>query len=352
MIALASYDKYADQRLPIGRAPTYVYIAGRGHSGSTLLTLLMALHPRVAAVGELSLLSLQLARDETTRWVGQCSCGERPLDCEVWGRLLEEIEAEEGVDFRRDPFSWRASDVGMEEEFRGAAPFRAPFAWLRNRLWRLMRYWQYLWPEGIGKLLSFYKPQVRWAMRRSKLASKLAALHDVDAIVDASKDPLDMLDLYYHATVPVRVVFLTRDARGNAWSMLKRIKNSQSRSEAIRPAAREWNKVNGRIWRLFQRIDPQHRLHLRYEDICREPAAAMNRLFEFLDLEPVDVVTSTGETGVESDPAHTIGGNKIRFTGERLRIREDTAWKTNLTAEELSTIDSVTGPLSRDLGYD
>lgn len=334
-----------------GRVPTYVYIAGRGHSGSTLLTLLLARHPRVAAVGELSLLPLQLARDESTRWLGQCSCGERPLDCEVWGRLLSDIETEEEVDFRLDPFSWRVSDVGMEEEFRTSAPIRAPISWFRNRIWRVMRYWQYLSPKGTRRLFSFYKPQVRWAIRRSKLASKLASLHDVDAIIDASKDPLDMLDLYYYATVPVRVVFLTRDARGNAWSMLKRLKSEGSRSDAIRPAAKEWNKVNGRIWRLFQRVDPRYRLHLRYEDICREPAAAMNQLFSFLDLEPVDVVTDSGNTGADAGSAHTIGGNKLRFTSEPLRIREDTAWKNNLTSEELSTIDFVTGSLSRDLGY-
>lgn len=337
---------------PNGYTPTYVYIAGRGHSGSTLLTMLLARHPRIAAVGELSLLPLQLARDETTRWVGRCSCGERPLNCAVWGRLLDEIASEEGVDFRDDPFAWRVSDVGMEEEFRASAPIRAPISWLRNRIWRLTRFWQYMAPDDAGKLFSKYKPQIQWASRRSKLASKLAALHDADAIVDASKDPLDMLDLYYHATVPVRVVFLTRDARGNAWSMLKRLKNGQSRAEAIRPAAMEWNKVNGRIWRLFQRIDPQYRLHLRYEDLCREPVANMNRLFEFVGLEPVDVVSGAGESGRKSDPPHTIGGNKIRFTGERLEILEDTAWKSNLTDDELSTINLVTGSLSHELGYE
>ena len=104
--------------------PTCIYIAGRGHSGSTLLTLLLARHPKVAAVGELSLLSLQIARDESTKWVGRCSCGERPLECPVWGPPLREIEAENGVDLATDPFGWRVSDVGMEEEHRRRAPFR------------------------------------------------------------------------------------------------------------------------------------------------------------------------------------------------------------------------------------
>ena len=124
--------------VPAG-SPTYIYIAGRGHSGSTLLTMLLARHRDVEAVGEMSLLSLQIARDETTRWVGRCSCGERPIDCSMWGKVLSDIESEEGVDFKSNPFAWRVSDVGMEEEYRGAAPFRVPFVWLRNRFWRLIR---------------------------------------------------------------------------------------------------------------------------------------------------------------------------------------------------------------------
>ena len=73
--------------------PIYIYIAGRGHSGSTLLTLLLARHPRGGCRGRArATCRCRLARDDTTKWVGECSCGERPLACPMWGEVLGRIE--------------------------------------------------------------------------------------------------------------------------------------------------------------------------------------------------------------------------------------------------------------------
>lgn len=271
------------------------------------------------------------------------------MDCPVWGRILQEVASEENLDIGRNPFSWRVSDVGMEEEHRKSAPWRVPFVWLRHRLWRLVRYLQYLSPLGLGKLASIYKPQSTWAKNRSRVVSRLAAINDVDAIVDASKDSLDMLDVYYHSTVPVKIIFLTRDSRGNVWSMLKRLKAGMSRDDNVTPAAREWVKVNGRIWRLVQQVPNADCMHLRYEDLCRNPRDVMNRLFEFAGLDAFDVVSARDESDRE---AHTIGGNKIRFSSEPLNIREDKAWSQNLTDQELRTIRAIAGPLSDELGYE
>ena len=334
------------------KLPTYVYIAGRGHSGSTLLTLLLARHPEIAAVGELSLLTLQIARDQNTRWVGKCSCGERPVDCSMWGQVLREIEEEEGVNISDRPFSWRISDVGMEEEFRGAAPIRAPLIWLRNRLWRAHRHAQYRLPAVLGKLLSVYKPQAGWARNRCTLVSKLARVNDVNGVVDASKDPLDMLDVYDYATVPVKVIFLTRDPRGNVWSILRRMTSKRSRAASVTSAANEWVKVNFRIWKLFQKLPAADRLHLRYEDLCRRPEAAMEELFRFVGFNPVDVINGSQLSANGLGSGHTIGGNKIRFSSEKLDIREDTAWSNNLSAEELETIRGITGSLATELGHE
>mgnify|MGYP001811692810 CR=1 FL=1 len=177
----------------------------------------------------------------------------------------------------------------------------------------------------------------------------LVATADVDAIVDASKDSLDMLDVYYHSTVPVKIIFLTRDSRGNVWSMLKRLKPGMSREDNVTPAVREWVKVNGRIWKLVQQVPKADCMHLRYEDLCRNPREVMNRLFEFVGLDACDVVSARDASDRE---AHTIGGNKIRFSSEPLNIREDTAWSRNLTEQELHTIRAIAGALSDELGYE
>jgi hypothetical protein len=334
------------------QSPIYIYIAGRGHSGSTLLTLLLARHPRVVAVGELANLSLQIVRDEKTKWVGRCSCGERPVDCPMWGEVLARIEKTSGADFGSDPFGWKISDVGMEEEYRSQAPLRAPWVWLRNRTWRVVRYAQYYAPQLLRPLLDIYRPQVTWAQNRSKLATEIADVNAVDAIVDASKDPLDMLDVYENATVPVKIIHLTRDARGNIWSMVKRIKDGVPRAGAVERASDDWVKVNRRIWKLVQHVPDVDKVHVRYEDICRDPDGTMRTLFDFLGLEPCDVVGSQLAADGDSDQSHTIGGNKIRFTSEKLNIREDKAWCDNLTADDLAIVRRVAGPMSDALGHE
>ncbi len=340
---------------PAGTAhPFYIYIAGRGHSGSTLLTLLLARHPQVVAVGELANLPLQIARDETTKWVGECSCGERPLNCPMWGKVLSRIQDDEDVDFQANPFAWKISDVGMEEEYRGSAPFRSPFVWARNRFWRVVRYAQYYSPRFIRALLDVYRPQAAWGGNRSKLAVEIARVNGVDAIVDSSKDPLDMLDVYENATIPVKIVHLTRDARGNIYSMVKKLGPNDAREGPVTKAAHDWVKVNRRIWKLAQQVPQEDCMHIRYEEICRDPSGTMRRLFEFLGLAPHDVVSSQAadDDAGDSDQGHTIGGNKIRFTSEKLDIKEDFRWRENLTSDDLDIVRRIARPMSDQLGHE
>ncbi len=269
----------------------------------------------------------------------------------MWGKVLGEISEENNVDLINHPFKWKLSDVGMEEEYRRTAPLRAPLVWARNRFWRVWRYMQYLSPAGIRPLFEWYKPQRTWARNRSTLAVKIAAANNVSVIVDASKDPLDMLDVYENAELPVKMIHLTRDSRGNIWSMMKRMKDSDDRKEIVARAADDWAKVNRRIWRFVQRVPERDYRHIHYEELCRDPQNVMAQLFEFVGLEPHDVLAATETTEGESDQGHTIGGNKIRFTSEKLTIREDKVWQEKLTEQDLKIIDEVAGPMSRQLGY-
>ena len=53
-----------------------------------------------------------------------------------------------------------------------------------------------------------------------------------------------------------------------------------------------------------------------------------------------------------SDQGHTIGGNKIRFTSEKLHIREDFRWRENLTAADLDIVRRIARPMSDTLGHE
>ncbi len=327
--------------------PIYVYIAGRGHSGSTLLTLLLGRHERISSMGEVANLSLQCYRDHRTRWPGLCSCGERPFDCPVWSTVIDDIKRDHGKDLQSAPFSWRVSDVGLEEEFRRKAIWRTPVFWASNKAWRTLRHLQYSHVPVFSPMARAWRPQTVWVENRCYVGERIAAYFGTDAVVDASKDYLGMRDIAGYSPLPVRILFMTRDPRGNVWSSAKRARSSIERGLAVRKGIQDWNVVNGRAFRLLQDVPQSRWMHLRYEDLCREPQDVLRRVMEFIGLPYSDAMLDG-----DDDNQHTIAGNKIRLSKSRLEIREDFAWRDNLVDEELQKIRESCSALADHLGYE
>lgn len=64
-----------------------VMVVGQGHSGSTLLDLIMDTHSQVVGVGELSHYSKHLNSGVL------CSCGKQIKDCKFWQKVFENVDA-------------------------------------------------------------------------------------------------------------------------------------------------------------------------------------------------------------------------------------------------------------------
>ncbi len=317
----------------MSRNPMVIYIVCRGHSGSTLLELMLNRSNNVAAMGELDLLPLQLIRDGSTRWVGTCSCQERPQRCPVWGPIIAEIVQRFAPEFVNRPFSWRLSNTGLDEEFG----WKAPGARLRYIFHRIVR------ELTSGKETIFTKFLTRqyriWAYRRDFIAQEYAALKGVEAVVDSSKDPQQMLDQLTYSKLTSRVIYLTRDPRGVAWSAVKSGKGT------VETETKDWAKLNGRILKLLKRADPDSWIHVSYETLCSEPEVELERIHQFLGIKR-DEIDFKGEF----DKRHTIAGNKLRFQ-QIQGINEDKVWKDNLTKEDLATIKLYSRSIADELGY-
>ena len=312
----------------------YVYIVGRGHSGSTLLELLLNRHSSIASMGELDLLSLQIYRDEKTKWIGRCSCGQRPFDCEVWGKVINQINDKYQINLINNPFAWRLSDVGLYEE--KANPGITEY--IRYKYHRLIRTIFYRKLKKLPKLFeSTYK---QWVERRDFVAEKYAEIAKTDVVVDASKDQLHMRDIENYSNLDVKIIYLTRDVRGNVWSAIKR--------NNIRPEqeANDWERLNRKIRKYLSFIDSNKYIHVRYEELCKDPEEELSRIYKFIGIIPESMGSKE-----EYSRRHTIAGNKIRFK-EIENIRHDIDWMENLTEDDLSIIKKYAGTLAKDLGYD
>jgi len=314
--------------------PTFVYIVGRGHSGSTLLELLLNRNSKIAAMGELDLLSLQIYRDHQTRWVGKCSCGERPHECERWGKLLRDVDQRYHVDTKNHPFSWKVSDVGLNEEM------------IRPGLFERIRYGYH---RAIRTLFYSYGYEVpypfrlkykAWVRNRDLVATAYAKYADVEVVVDASKDQLNMRDVDLYSSLPHKIIYLTRDVRGNVWSAIKRegVKAFQE--------AKDWARLNKKIMRILDKVDSDKIMHVNYEELCRSPNEVLERIFQF-----VGVSGEMVDPEEEFQKRHTIAGNKIRFK-KVSEVRQDLGWMENLNSDDLKAVVEHAAVVAASLGYD
>ncbi len=73
--------------MPTDATPV-VYIAGCGHSGSTLLALLLDSHPDIACVGETAVKPKIRRRGDAA--AAECSCGQTLANCPFWTRVFAE----------------------------------------------------------------------------------------------------------------------------------------------------------------------------------------------------------------------------------------------------------------------
>lgn len=298
----------------------YVYILSASHSGSTLLTMLLSSHPRVASVGETSALLWRGKSDSKT-----CSCGKAIDACPFWARVREGM-TERGSD-------WSAP--GFQTDFR------LPAARLTDRVLRAEYQGRLL--EGVRDALLCISPPWRRAAPRI-LSANLALIESVmhitggSVFLDSSKEPHRLKFLLRIPQLRTRVIQLVRDGRGVAASYVRR------NEHPIEVACDEWRRSILSEERLMRRFPPDRVLRVRYEDFCSDVEGSSRRMFEFMGL-PYDA-------GVRDFHLreHHILGNRMRLSADG-SIRLDEKWRTIMTADMLAVFERAAGDINRRYGY-
>jgi hypothetical protein len=316
----------------------YIYILGAGGSGSTLLERILAGHSRLTPMGELSMMSLQFARNDPRR---ACSCGRVPATCPVWSKVAARVREHFGIDLISAPFSFRLSDIGWEEE-HGALELPHWLLHYGSRISALISQ-AFFGAFRANRESPHYRR--RWAKNRLFVADVMRELSGASAVIDNSKDYLDMLDLVSVAERRVAVLFLTRDVRGVAWSMKKRAIRRGSDAR-IGPVVRRWVRINSRALAILELIGRERWMHIRYEDICRRPQETVQSVCSFLGHDYEESIWTS-----LNRQHHTIGGNKMR-RAEMSVICENNDWRRGLSDAELGKIRSIAARTANRMGYD
>lgn len=227
-----------------------VYIASLGHSGSTLLDMMLSAHPEITGLGETHMILDRDRRKQRLETLSRfhCTCGAVICDCPVWGRLMESL-GESGGD-------------------------NATFA----------RYYQ-------------------------ELLERVNALEGTAYVSDSSKylKPLRRVAQACEengmARGDLKVLHLVRDVRGFARSY-RRLESLN----ALQTAKQMWT------WKLYnQRIEKTIEelglpaLRMGYEELCLSAEATLRRVCDFLELD-----YHTGMASPAHASGHVATGNVMR----------------------------------------
>jgi hypothetical protein len=318
-----------------------VYVMAASHSGSTLLSMLLNVHPEIVTAGELKATNL----GDPMRY--RCSCHRLLRECPFWSEVNARMRA-----LGHEGFSiWNAGTHYDTVQSSYARRLLRPL--VRDALF-----------ERVRSLALRFAPEwpatkTRMLARSVDLVSAVAQTAGVGTVVESSKVGLRLKLLAESGALDVHVVRLIRDGRAVALTYMQPDEFADARDAKLRgggtgvnqdhrlcmrDAAREWRRSNEEAEALLSQLAHVKVSEVRYESLCAQPLATLNGLFADLGLAAVANLED-----FRAVPHHVIG-NGMRLDSDS-RVVLDDRWRTRLTAAELAEFAEVAGSLSHKYGY-
>ncbi len=289
-----------------------VFIMGAGHSGSTLLGLILGSHSRAFGLGEVVKLGKMLNKPAQTESQLCFVCQSK---CEFWDERVN-------LDVLKRYFSSNRITRYLAQRQRNL--FDYFFDWTEADML-----------VDFSKQVSWIKPQMEQLPRMSR-------------------------------TIPY-VLYITRDGRAVTNSRLRKYPDSNMEQEAIR-----WRKNVEQMNRFYQRLPAHQKLQIAYERLATQPGTAIKETCEWLQIyyEP-DMLNywqhehhlGPGNRGTASliirhqkmqtehdfeiDAPIANERHKGHYEKMGLAIKLDLRWQQELTAEQVQIFEKVAGETNR-----
>ncbi len=305
------------------QAVCVVYIAGYGHSGSTLLDRLLGSADGVLSAGE-----VVTGLYDTERPF--CSCGAPFMQCPFWQCVVHAAFGDDD------------DVVERLEEMR---------ACLRQAL-RRANVLSLLFPRS-GRCSSNREPRLSWLFDRLRdYYRAIADASGCDVLVDSSKSPLYALLLAQVPGIDVRLVHLVRDGRAVRYSLVRKRATRGGPVKSLARSTLAWNASNILAEVAARSRSIRHHARLRYEDLCRSPRDALARLLSLLQVDfGPQLRFFTGKDSVILEDGHLCGGNRMAMQTGEILIKSDAEWKVRLGLCKHVAISSLSWPLLLRYGY-
>lgn len=307
----------------VGRT-TVLYVGGLGRSGSTLLDRMLGQVPGMVSAGELVHLWRRGVTDDE-----RCGCGERFSACPFWGRVGE--------------LAFGGWDTLSGEQMCA----------LQASVDRT-RFLPYLLQPALSR--SYAGRLTRFADLLSRLYPAIAEVAGAQVVVDSSKHASYAYLLRRVPTVDLRVLQVVRRVEGVAYSWSKTVERPEVDGEQTMPIVSpvrvglRWTAQNTLFDVLGRRLGVPTAL-VRYEDMVRDPRAAVAAALELTGLVGAAGLDFVGDNWVTLGVSHTVAGNPMRFRTGRLELRADEEWRERMESSHRRTVSALTWPVRGRYGY-
>jgi hypothetical protein len=303
------------------------YILSAAHSGSTLLAMLLGVQGGAFTVGEIRAPSM--GDPDLYR----CSCGQKIKECAFWLSVSAQMKRKGVADF--DITRAGTSIFELKEPYAGRLLAPLPRGSFLEACRDLALGFSAVWKPHLGEVLR----------RNFALVQVLQELADASIIIDSSKSPLHLKYLLSIPRLEIKIIHLVRDGRAMALSSLvSHGPKRATRLETLAAGAHEWCRSNASAECVLRTLPSSQWVRVHYEELCRQPEATLRSLGRFLGLECDKVALD-----FRSRQLHVLGNDmRLKSTSE---IRLDERWRTQLSPEDLASIDRVAGSMIRKYGY-
>lgn len=277
-----------------------IYVVGLGHSGSTLLDLILGSHSSIESVGELKdfgeyFPGEYFPNDRLPREKCICTCGLPANECEYWHKVRSETELICGK-----------SNAELK-----------------------------------------FNEQKQFEENNYRLMEAILDISGKRIICDSSKSYPRLKKFLNSELFDVFILHLVRDGRAVAFSYKKAGERLKKQGKLLTGQEKSlygyykqlwhWQKINIKLHSQFKNLD--NYLCIRYEDLVAAPQEYISKILQIINLE-----FERNQLEFWKFNHHNIDGNRMRVKGKQ-EIKQDRSYLERLSTKEwrLGTILALPG---------
>lgn len=306
-----------------------IYVASIGHSGSTLLESMLGAHSQAATCGEIHIWPHEIAQ----QGIFPCSCGKSILECQFWVKMLQMV----------NPLQQPQPQIHFFREQHNAGH--------TIRLQRLRDFSQKKLPSQTFEKVKTYG-QNNYEVFESFLNLMQETLgHELQWLVDASKDPYRLLWLTRSNLFNIKVLHVVKNPCAFVYSAIKRtpkneVNSFHKRLDQATRTSLKWSIENNLISQIAKNhLNPLDYFIVNYEELAAKPTETFKKICEVIGCNFEEQAVSNFRQG----NIHTIAGNPMRYRHGGIVL--DEKWKNALPDSSRRVAEILTSLNRSRYGY-